>query len=84
MSNSNQRGNTVDRRRRKLFLLTRDGDGAEAPCSDCGETVDYETMVVDRIIAAVYGGRYTRDNIKIHCHTCSDRQGVEIRKVMRK
>ena len=38
--------------------------------------VSNKTMIVDRIIADEFGGRYTRDNIRPHCSTCSGRQGA--------
>ena len=67
-----RRGNTKDRRARKLFLLNKHGDGVTAPCHECGTEVDYDTMVVDRIEP---GGTYGRTNIRIHCYTCSHKQG---------
>jgi 5-methylcytosine-specific restriction endonuclease McrA len=72
------RGNSADRRARKLFLLNKKGDGVQAPCHECSNVVTYETMIVDRIIPGIQGGRYTRDNIQIHCHTCSDLQGYAL------
>jgi hypothetical protein len=69
------RGNSKDRRARKLFLLNRDGDGLTAPCHECGGAVDYDTMIVDRIDPGKFGGRYVRENIQIHCNTCSLHQG---------
>jgi hypothetical protein len=45
------------------------------PCWECGAWVWFDTMVVDRIIPGEQGGRYTRDNIRIHCPKCSGRQG---------
>lgn len=84
------RGNSRDRKSRKIFLLCRDGNGVEfetveqvvdsaiAPCHECGAEVDYHTMIVDRIDPGKNGGRYTRDNIQIHCSTCSLRQGYRL------
>lgn len=37
--------------------------------------VNDETIICDRIVAGEFGGRYTRDNIRPHCSTCSGRQG---------
>ena len=83
--NSNERGSAADRRARKAFLLVRDGDGVRAPCHVCGTLVDYETMVVDRHPVPGYlGGRYTRDNIAVHCQLCSGRQGQAITLALRK
>jgi hypothetical protein len=72
------RGNSKDRRARKLFLLNKDGDGRNAPCHECGTVVDYDTMVVDRIDPGKFGGRYVRGNIQIHCHPCSMKQGYAL------
>jgi hypothetical protein len=69
------RGNSKDRRARKLFLLNKKGDGRTAPCHECGMRVGYDDMIVDRIDPGKNGGRYTRDNIDVHCKTCSDLQG---------
>lgn len=46
-----------------------------AQCHECSTLVTYDTMMVDRINLGINGGRYTRDNIQIHCPTCSHRQG---------
>ncbi|QGH80085.1 HNH endonuclease [Gordonia phage NHagos] len=47
-----------------------------APCHECGEPVTFETMCVDRHpVSGEQGGRYTRDNIAVHCAGCSGRQG---------
>lgn len=41
--------------------------------------VDFETMVVDRIIPWICGGTYRRTNVRVHCHPCSDKQGPVVR-----
>ncbi|QFG11223.1 HNH endonuclease [Gordonia phage CloverMinnie] len=74
--NSNDRGSAAARRARKQWLLDRDGDGTTAPCHECGAVVSFDTMCVDRHpIPGEQGGRYTRDNIAVHCVGCSGRQG---------
>lgn len=78
-SHVNKRGNTEDRRRRRLWLLDPDsgfgGDGAHVPCWECGTLVDYVTMVVDRYIVPGWrGGGYQRWNIAPQCHVCADKQ----------
>jgi len=47
----------------------------KVPCWECGAMVNDETIICDRIVAGEFGGRYTRDNIRPHCSTCSGRQG---------
>jgi hypothetical protein len=79
MPNGNQRGNTHDRRVRKMWLLTKFGDGEKAPCWECAAMVTITTIVVDRIIPDIDGGTYRRNNIRVHCHDCSNKQGPMIR-----
>ncbi|WAB09582.1 HNH endonuclease [Gordonia phage Wooper] len=51
-------------------------DGSTALCHECGAVVSFDTMCVDRHpIPGEQGGRYTRDNIAVHCVGCSGRQG---------
>ncbi|AAN02141.1 HNH endonuclease [Mycobacterium phage Barnyard] len=93
MPNGNDRGNTRDRYARKMFLLEKHGrcivlvEGEwtnvvawVAQCWECSTLVTYDTMIVDRIIPKSKGGRYTRDNIQIHCPTCSHKQGNRIKR----
>jgi hypothetical protein len=79
MPNGNQRGNTYDRRVRKQWLLTKFGDGEKAPCHECSAMVTITTIVVDRITPYIDGGTYRRNNIRVHCHDCSNKQGPMIR-----
>lgn len=74
-SNRDQRGNTTDRRRRKLFLLERDGDGTWVACYACGLMLDIRTLTVDRIVPACQGGRYIRSNIRAACGACNSETG---------
>lgn len=78
--NSNERGSSYDRRARRAWLLSPasgfGGDGEKVACWECGAMVSDKTMIVDRIIAGEFGGRYTRDNIRPHCAVCSCRQGA--------
>lgn len=71
-TSENMRGNTLDRRRRKLFLLTEFGDGTIAPCAFCGTVLTFEKVTVDRFpVPGRLGGRYTRDNIRPACAGCN-------------
>lgn len=86
--NSNQRGNTRDRARRKALLLSPaggwGGDGETVPCWECGVLcgpVDVD-LCVDRIIPAARGGTYwDPDNIAPHCSQCSHRQGNRLMRI---
>jgi hypothetical protein len=81
-SHVNRRGNTKDRRARRLWLLSPvaqfGGDGTHAPCWECGVLVDYATLVVDRIVPGCRGGGYDRQNIRPQCHTCAALQGYAL------
>lgn len=79
-SNSNARGSTKDRRRRKHWLLDTFGDGITADCSlkittGCLGTVDITTITVDRIVPGVEGGTYARTNIRPACSPCNCHHG---------
>lgn len=73
----NARGNSKDRAARKKWMLSHFGNGVMANCWECRTPVDYETMVIDRIIPGKDGGRYVRGNIRPQCHSCSRIQGYE-------
>lgn len=69
------RGNSYDRRARKLWLLATFGDGDKCPCAHCGAELDFATLYVDRITPGCQGGRYVRGNIQPSCADCSHGQG---------
>lgn len=75
-TNQNRRGNTVDRARRRQWLLAQFGDGVEAPCCFCGKTLNDRTITVDRIVPGSQGGRYVRGNIRPACGTCNSSDGA--------
>jgi 5-methylcytosine-specific restriction endonuclease McrA len=70
--NGDQRGKAADRRRRKLWMLWKFGDGTTAPCVHCGTTLTFGTMHQDRIIP---GGPYNRANVQPSCESCNMRRG---------
>lgn len=86
--NSNERGSSADRRRRRQWLLSPEsgfgGDGGtvkcHAPAGDgiCGQLVNMVTMVVGRIKPGYRGGKYTQDNIRPECAPCSCREGQQL------
>lgn len=75
-SNSNSRGSSEDRRRRRRFLIDTYGDGTYVKCSfdNCDALLTMETVTVDRIVPGALGGRYIRSNIRPACgpHNYSD------------
>lgn len=74
-SNSNSRGSSYARKRRKLWLLEEFGDGTTAPCTYCGCTLTFETITVDRIIPGCEGGTYKRGNIQPSCSFDNSSEG---------
>jgi len=77
-SHANMRGNSRDRFARRQYLLDTFGNGVTAPCWECCTNVGHTTMVVDRIVPGIDGGRYVRSNIRVHCHNCSNLQGYAL------
>lgn len=84
--NGGDRGNSYDRRNRKLWLLgaiadTRlgfapfGGDGEKVPCVHCGKILTESTVESDRILPGSMGGRYTRDNVQPSCRPCNASRG---------
>lgn len=73
-----QRGNTTDRKRRKLWVIDTFGDGTFVACRMCWITVDYAGLCIDRIVPGHLGGKYVRSNIQPSCSPCQHRQGAEI------
>lgn len=63
-----KRGNSRDRRARKLWMLATWGDGIVCPCIHCEQPVTYETVEADRIVP---GGSYRRDNVQPACRSCN-------------
>lgn len=81
-SNSNQRGNSSDRRARKKWVLETFGDGKTAPCFLCKWPMHPEQMEIDRIIPDFLGGTYKRDNIRPACPTCNKLAWLEVRQML--
>ena len=78
-SNSNSRGSSYARRKRKQWLLDEFGDGTTAPCSFCGCELTFETLTVDRFpIPGCEGGTYSRGNIQPACGADNSRDGAAI------
>ena len=80
-SNTNQRGNTAQRRARKHWLLTT-YEAAEGPglvyCYRCAELLDWFTVTIDRILPACDGGTYRLEGIRPACGRCNSVTGGRI------
>lgn len=76
-SNSNVRGNSTDRARRRQYLVrTYEADVASrCRCYRCGELLTVDTVTVDRIVPGCLGGRYVRENIRPACAECNTETG---------
>lgn len=77
-SNSNARGNSVDRRARRRWLIATyqsDLHPAMCRCYRCGALLSEETVTVDRIVPGKKGGRYRRNNIRPACARCNSETG---------
>lgn len=76
-SNSNSRGNTVDRINRKNWVLKTFaanvslGEEAACRCYRCGILLTFDTLTIDRIIPGKDGGTYRRNNIRPACASCN-------------
>lgn len=81
-SNSNQRGSSKTRARRRVWLvLTYQSDLGPGICRcyRCGIGLTIDTVTVDRIIPGCRGGRYVRGNIRPACSKCNSETGGGIR-----
>lgn len=66
------RGNTLDRMRRRRWILVTFGDGMTCHCVHCGAKITEATLHIDRIVP---GGKYVHGNIQPSCATCNLRRG---------
>jgi len=74
-TNTNSRGSSADRRRRREYLINTFGDGNTCVCSHCPAVLTVSTVNVDRIIPGWQGGTYRRENIRPSCWPCGNKQG---------
>lgn len=81
-TNRNVRGNSVDRARRRAYLLkayeSDEGEGT-CRCYRCGGLLDSVSVTVDRIVPGCQGGTYRRNNIRPACRTCNSETGGRCR-----
>jgi len=83
-SNGNSRGGSVQRARRRQYLVNAYGDGTTVKCAlqlaGCTDVLTVETVTVDRIVPGCQGGTYRRDNIQPACAGCNSRHGSTTRR----
>lgn len=81
-SNGNSRGGSVDRARRRQYLVDTFGDGTHVSCAlaldGCSGVLTVDTVTVDRIVPGCEGGTYRRDNIRPACSTCNSKHGGRV------
>lgn len=84
-TNTNTRGSSYDRRRRKQWLCDEYGDGKGAPCFSCGKWLSNGPLLeADRIIPGILGGTYMRSNIRPACGQCNIVWGNLVKDLMAK
>jgi 5-methylcytosine-specific restriction endonuclease McrA len=80
-TNTNARGSSESRRRRRAWLVRT--YAADVPgwcrCYRCGQLLDVTTVTVDRIVPGCLGGRYMRENIRPACARCNSETGGALR-----
>ena len=78
-TNGNVRGNSVDRARRRAWLVKTfqsDQGPGTCRCYRCGALLTEDTVTVDRIVPGCHGGSYRRNNIRPACATCNSATGT--------
>jgi 5-methylcytosine-specific restriction endonuclease McrA len=81
-SNSNARGNSRSRARRRAYLIEAyesDEGAGFCRCYRCGQLLTVDTVTVDRIVPGCRGGRYVRSNIRPACGGCNSKAGGALR-----
>lgn len=80
-SNTNARGNTAQRRRRRAWLVKAfETAPGHCACVFCGCDLTVETLTVDRIVPGCRGGTYVRENIRPACGRCNSVEGGSLRR----
>lgn len=82
-SNSNTRGSSATRRRRRQWLVDEFGDGEFVACFQqisrhCEYVCDVDTVSPDRLVLGADGGSYRRGNIQPSCRPCQREQGGRV------
>ena len=80
-SNTNSRGTTVDRRRRREWLVSTFGDGETVGCSfdGCDVVLTVDTVTADRWpVMGCDGGTYARGNIRPACAPHQQSHGGQV------
>ena len=63
-----KRGNSTDRKRRKIWMIATFGFGKFVLCVHCSISLDYDHVEADRIVP---GGSYRHENVQPSCSTCN-------------
>jgi 5-methylcytosine-specific restriction endonuclease McrA len=82
-SNSNVRGSSYSRAKRRAYLLTvwqSDRGPGTCRCYRCGAILVEATLTVDRINPGCLGGTYQRHNIRPACGACNSSTGNTLRR----
>lgn len=79
-SNSNERGSSYTRRRRRDWVMAVYASDVanHVRCYRCGDLLNHDTLTIDRIKPGCRGGKYTRDNIRPCCGKCNSSTGAAL------
>ena len=97
-SNSNDRGSSETRRRRREWLVKTYRANIDALAGDqfgfwripacrcyrCGVLLTVDTVTVDRIVPGCKGGTYRRNNIRPACGRCNSETGGPLARTKKK
>jgi hypothetical protein len=80
-SNRNDRGNTKQRLKRRLWILEHFASDVAGyvRCYRCGIRLTESTMTIDRIVPGCQGGKYVPGNIRPACGPCNSLAGATVR-----
>lgn len=73
------RGNSYQRRARKLYLMATHGVEGIVTCYLCSVPMGLVELTVDRIVPGARGGTYARTNIRPACGPCNTDTGNELK-----
>ncbi len=82
-SNSNQRGSSYERAKRRQFLMDKYGDGEKCLCTHCGVVLTVFSVTCDRIIPGILGGTYSRSNVRPSCLPCNSSHGGKMASLLK-
>lgn len=79
-SNSNDRGSSYSRRRRRDWVMKvfESDVPNHVRCYRCGDLLNDDTLTIDRVKPGCRGGKYYPDNIRPACGKCNSSEGAKL------